>query len=290
MAKTPSQHRRPARPSERHKGAHEAPRIRDWWLVALGAAGVVLSVYLLVVRAAHAPTYCPLGSGCDIIQSSRYAAVFGIPVAAFGLGYYVVMLVLGARTMEPVRRWAVAVPVALAGLAASLVFTVTQEAVIRATCSLCVLSALLTLGIALRLLFRRPARAPGITWAWGTLAAAVSIALLLGGYAVSAPPIAGAVYAEGLAKHLAASGAVFYGAYWCPHCADQKAMFGPAAKYLPYVECDPRGTRADPQLCAAKQVKGFPTWEIAGQRLEGVVSLGELARLSGYPPPPAESP
>jgi len=273
--------------SARRPKKREAPRTRDWWLAGLAAAGIVLSVYLLVTRAAHAPTYCPLGSGCDVVQSSRYAAVFGIPGAALGVGYYAALLALSARMMDAGRRWALALPVVLAALGASVVFTLVQQFTIRATCSLCVLSALLTLVIAVRLVWRRPTRVQRAAWAWGTLAAALSVTLLLGGYAASAPPTAASSYAEGLAKHLAASGAVFYGAYWCPHCEDQKAAFGSAARYLPYVECDPRGARGNPQLCTAKGIKAFPTWDIAGRRLEGFVPLDELARLSNYPPPPA---
>ena len=41
-----------------------------------------------------------------------------------------------------------------------------------------------------------------------------------------------------LAQCLADKGATFYGAYWCPHCNNQKLSFGnKAAKKLPYVEC-----------------------------------------------------
>ena len=32
-------------------------------------------------------------------------------------------------------------------------------------------------------------------------------------------------------------GAKFYGAYWCPHCLEQKALFKGAKSSLPYVEC-----------------------------------------------------
>lgn len=273
--------------ARRQKKAHEIPKTRDLWLVGLAAAGVVLSAYLLATRAAHAPTYCPLGSGCDIVQSSRYAAVFGIPVAVLGVGYYAALLALGARMLDAGRRWGLVLPIALAGLAASVVFTLVQQINIRATCTLCVASALLTLAIAVRVVWRRPLRLPRLAWAWGTAAATLSVVLLLGGYAASAPPTAAASYAEGLAKHLTEIGAVFYGAYWCPHCADQKDAFGAAAKYLPYVECDPRGARNQAQLCIAKGIKGFPTWDIAGKRLEGFVPLEELARLSNYPPPPA---
>jgi hypothetical protein len=41
-----------------------------------------------------------------------------------------------------------------------------------------------------------------------------------------------------LAQCLADKGATFYGAYWCPHCNNQKLAFGSrASKKLPYVEC-----------------------------------------------------
>ena len=43
-------------------------------------------------------------------------------------------------------------------------------------------------------------------------------------------------YEAQLAKHLTEEGAVMYGAYWCPHCSDQKQSFGKAFKYIQYVE------------------------------------------------------
>jgi thiol-disulfide isomerase/thioredoxin len=33
---------------------------------------------------------------------------------------------------------------------------------------------------------------------------------------------------------IAGSGATFFGAFWCPHCLDQKRDFGRSAKLLPY--------------------------------------------------------
>ncbi|MFQ5899014.1 MAG: hypothetical protein ACE5JN_12335 [Candidatus Methylomirabilia bacterium] len=64
-------------------------------------------------------------------------------------------------------------------------------------------------------------------------------------------------------------------------CGEQKTRFGPAAKLLPYVECDPRGVGARPDLRARIGVRRYPTWIIAGQRYEGVLSLGRLAEISG---------
>ena len=75
--------------------------------------------------------------------------------------------------------------------------------------------------------------------------------------------------------------AKFYGAYWCPNCQNQKKLFGPSAKYISYIECDPNGENPEPFLCIEKNIKGYPTWEIRGQQLMGVQSLEKLSELSG---------
>lgn len=86
----------------------------------------------------------------------------------------------------------------------------------------------------------------------------------------------------GFAKCLKDKGVVMYGAYWCPHCANQKKRFGGAGyAALNYVECDPRGVKGNPQLCLEKGIKGYPTWDFPdGTREEGEMELAELAEKS----------
>ena len=73
-------------------------------------------------------------------------------------------------------------------------------------------------------------------------------------------------------------GAVFYGAYWCPHCKNQKAMFGKSEQYLNYIECSTPDGRGRTQECKDKKIEGYPTWEFAdGSRESGEVSLEKLA-------------
>ena len=77
-----------------------------------------------------------------------------------------------------------------------------------------------------------------------------------------------------LAQYLKKKGAKFYGAYWCPFCTRQRAMFGAAGvRALPYVECASDGYGA--QRCPP-QVTGFPTWEIDGQFYSGLKTLTQL--------------
>lgn len=84
---------------------------------------------------------------------------------------------------------------------------------------------------------------------------------------------------DGFASCLGEKGAKFYGAFWCPHCTNQKKLFGRSAKKLPYIECGvPGNTSAQTKECTDAGVKGYPTWIFAdGSRLDGEVDLQTLA-------------
>lgn len=86
-----------------------------------------------------------------------------------------------------------------------------------------------------------------------------------------------------LAKHLTKIGAKKYGAFWCPHCYEQKQLFGKEAfKEINYIECAVGGKNPQVELCQKAGIKGFPTWEINGKLEEGIQMLDKLAELSGY--------
>ena len=77
-----------------------------------------------------------------------------------------------------------------------------------------------------------------------------------------------------------------YSAYWCPHCHEQKELFGKqATARLKVVECAPDGQNSQAELCASKKIQGFPSWEINGKVDSGVKPLAKLAELSGYKGP-----
>ena len=86
-----------------------------------------------------------------------------------------------------------------------------------------------------------------------------------------------------LAKYLNDKGVVKYSAYWCPNCLNQSELFGKQAyKELNVVECAREGINSQTQLCIDKEIKGFPTWEINGKLILGVLSLKELSKLTGF--------
>jgi len=86
-----------------------------------------------------------------------------------------------------------------------------------------------------------------------------------------------------LAKYLKENGVVKYSAYWCPNCLNQGELFGKQAyKELNVVECAKDGKDSQTQLCLDKKIKGFPTWEINGKLILGVLSLKDLSNLTGF--------
>ncbi|MEK7195547.1 MAG: hypothetical protein AAB655_02540 [Patescibacteria group bacterium] len=87
---------------------------------------------------------------------------------------------------------------------------------------------------------------------------------------------------DSFAQCLKDKGAVFYGAFWCPHCVNQKNMFGGSERLLPYVECSTSDGRSQLPVCKDKNIEGYPTWEFAdSSRLSGEIQLKTLAEKTG---------
>ena len=78
-----------------------------------------------------------------------------------------------------------------------------------------------------------------------------------------------------------------YGVYWCPHCQEQKAKFGTGRQRSALRRVRSPGREARPDLCTIAGVRNYPTWVIGNRRHEGILTLEELARISGFAGPAA---
>jgi uncharacterized membrane protein len=90
-----------------------------------------------------------------------------------------------------------------------------------------------------------------------------------------------------LARHLKQVGAKEYVAWWCPHCHEQKLLFGKEAySELDHTDCAPADNpNALKDECKAANIQSYPTWIINGKIYAGVQTLEELANLTGYTGP-----
>lgn len=122
------------------------------WLLAvlafLGLVGFADSAYLLADHYIGLPLPCSLGDGCETVLTSAYAMVGPVPLAAFGVGYYLVVLffALYVYTAPVILRMHTDALLALAlvGFLMSCIFIYIQVFLIGAICMYCALSALCT--------------------------------------------------------------------------------------------------------------------------------------------------
>ena len=115
---------------------------------------------------------------------------------------------------------------------------------------------------------------------------AIIVVVLLG---ISAPFLIKSVPSklDGFTQCIKDKGVIFYGAFWCPHCQRTKAMFGTAAKLLPYVECSTPDGQGQTQICKDKGITSYPTWmkPNSTSTISGEHTLQELSDFSGSPLP-----
>jgi len=89
---------------------------------------------------------------------------------------------------------------------------------------------------------------------------------------------------DAFARCLTQRGLKMYGAWWCPHCVEQKEMFAASFEYAPYVECGIKGElHGQAQVCKDENVMHYPTWQFppTGERVERVFTLQELSDRTG---------
>lgn len=112
---------------------------------------------------------------------------------------------------------------------------------------------------------------------------ALTLISLIGIQAISSlTPAIGQTVAS-LARYLTQSGAKLYGASWCPYTQRQRQLFGSAIGEVRYIECYPNGRNGGVnRQCVERGIQGYPTWEIGGRQYSSLISLEQLAQISGF--------
>ncbi|PZO42547.1 MAG: hypothetical protein DCF17_08350 [Shackletoniella antarctica] len=295
----------------------ESRWIHRWsrWLVAgIALIGALGTGYLTLGKLLGDGT-CPT-EGCDRVLSSPWGTVFGLPLTLFGFLAYGTMLVMAIAPLlvnadqnKPLRQkleawtWPLMFLLATTMLVFSGYLMTVLAFELQAVCPYCIGSALFALSMFVIILLGNSWDDLGKLAFMGFIVGVLTITATLAVYApIDAggspggdvagqvgPPIttASGPAEVALANHLNEIGAVMYAAWWCPHCHDQKQLFGAeATAALNAVECAEDGQNSQTELCRAKpQITGFPSWEIDGEFYAGTQSLARLAELSNYAGP-----
>jgi uncharacterized membrane protein len=304
------------------------PWYRRWSRHIIGAIavlGVLNTGYLTLSKLTSTEAACPT-QGCEQVLSSSYATVFGLPLALFGFLAYLTMAVMALAplairpdTQKQLRasaeKWTwlfmFLLATAMTAFSGYLMFVMFSQFVAKygvgGICYYCLFSAISATAIFVLTLIGHEWEDVGQALFAGLVVLVVTLVGTLGIYApINAPTTANgnpgltitttSSQAEiGLATYLKKIGAKMFGAYWCPHCHDQKELFGKEAfALINYVECAADGQNSQTDLCLKIQPEvqkqtgqafGFPTWQINGKYYRGTQSLENLAKESGYTGP-----
>ena len=109
-------------------------------MVVLAIVGLVAAAYLAITKLVGAPPVCGPLQGCETVANSQYSEWFGIPVAVFGVGASIVLVVLSVLWWRTADRRALlgAYLVGLLGCFVVAGLTYLELFVIHAVCVYCV--------------------------------------------------------------------------------------------------------------------------------------------------------
>lgn len=241
--------------------------------------------YLSVIHYTQARSFCDLSEtvSCDVVTTSIYSEIFGIPLAILGALYFAGVLVLSYR-MRGAPLYSLLLYLTLFVLVPSLYLSLTEIFFIRSFCILCESSKVLMVTI-LAISFFHVSRRPTMRDVAPIIIAGVVVSGVT--YFGQTSSIAKADYST-LVACLNDRGLVYYKSKTCSNCRRQELILGDAYQRMTQVECHPDGVNAQPELCLAKNIDKTPTFILEEngkelKRLEGRQVPKDLALFVSCP-------
>lgn len=115
-----------------------------WAFVILGFIGFLDASYMTVSHYTGTAVNCSITEGCDEVLSSKYSVILGVPMALFGMLYYLFILVTAFFYLETGKKGALKILTFTTafGFLFSCWLVYLQFFVIKSICQYCMLSAI----------------------------------------------------------------------------------------------------------------------------------------------------
>ncbi|MBI4140828.1 hypothetical protein HY485_03240 [Candidatus Woesearchaeota archaeon] len=253
------------------------------WLILIALSGTLITGYLSYVHFTNTVPFCGTEgiTGCSTVVASHYAKIGFVPVAFAGFVAWLSLLFIAFLLWfdDDNKRAAhkIGLGITAVGIVAAGYFNGVMFFKLGAFCPWCESAHSLMVLYFFML-------------AQGVFTTKRLLKSLIAGLLLFALPF-GAVGFDGannadaslLVDCLSEKNVVMYGTYWCPHCKEQKALFGESFERIKYIECaekdNPRQQTAE---CKIAGIKQYPTWiKDTGDRITGTQSLESLKEWAG---------
>ncbi|MDP2676762.1 MAG: vitamin K epoxide reductase family protein [bacterium] len=248
-------------------------------------AGLGIMIYLTYLHYANAQSFCDFSAevSCDVVTTSIYSEVFGIPMSLLGIGFFSLLIVL----LFFYKKDAVFQSVfflALFMLVPSFYLTFIEVSVIKAFCVLCESSKVTMIGILIISFLAARKTTP--------IPLRNTIPIIIGGLLVVGityfAQMSGGTKEDYSELFLCANDnqVIYYKSVRCSSCRRQEQVFGPAYSKLQSIECHPDGDNPQPELCLEKNITKTPTFIIERDGVEvkraiGIQQIPEFADFAG---------
>lgn len=125
-------------------------------MLVIIAAGLVVTVYLLTKSGDPNSVACSLGGHCAEVLTSKYAKLFGYPISAYGLFWYLASLILVWFTFfQKILRERFLAVWMLGGLGFVFYMTGIEAFILHSYCTWCLATAGLTTALFLLFFVRK---------------------------------------------------------------------------------------------------------------------------------------
>lgn len=118
-------------------------------ILFLSFLGFLTATYLTILHYKNALPPCAITQGCETVLTSRYATIFGVPIALLGSFFYTSVIaacILFYHNSKKIYSRAIFL-IASAGILVSIVLFYIQLAIIKNFCQYCVLSEAINFSI-----------------------------------------------------------------------------------------------------------------------------------------------
>lgn len=270
------------------------PKLVYKTFIVLSVIGIIISLYL--IQNHYAPptkgSICDFGEtvSCSLVNTSAYSELFNVPVALFGVLWFVFLIAFSWKGLKNDKAMPTALLIwSIVGLF-SVVYLVIAEIILQAICLLCtavhviVLIVLVFSVLLYKTQKKKPTKKQLVQAAKPWLAAIITINLIP--LVLFNLPAGEKHNYDDVAQCITLNGVNMYGSFRCGVCAKTRAMFGDSFRFINEIECHPQGINPQTELCLQKKIEGTPTWilepnGIEQKRYTGFLSVQELQEFAG---------
>lgn len=224
---------------------------------------------------------------CSIVSGSKYSELFNVPVAIFGIIWFIILILMSWRALKNEKAYHIGILLwNIIGLF-SVFYLVWAEFMLKAICLYCTIVHIIVI-ICLILSIILVKTGEKLKYKYIIKCGTPWLIFIL--FLNSLPFVYyninfGSDY-DNFAKCLTENGMKLYSSFSCPVCIKQKNYFGRSEQFLNHVECHPNGQNSQTKLCVEKNIEATPTWTLEKEgkeikRLVGFQNYAALAEMSG---------